>query len=52
MLEVRSANLIDLAAGLPRESDRTDMRYQWISRVISNPQVARHWDYDSLAGWG
>jgi hypothetical protein len=29
---VRSANLMDLAAGLPREADRTDMRYQWITR--------------------
>ena len=36
MLDVRSANLMDLAAALPREADRTDMRYQWISRVLSN----------------
>lgn len=36
MLEERSANLMDLAAALPREADRTDMRYQWISRVLSN----------------
>jgi hypothetical protein len=28
MLDVRSANLMDLAAGLPRDADRTDMRYQ------------------------
>lgn len=28
MLEVRSANLMDLAASLPREADRTDRRYQ------------------------
>ncbi len=28
MLDVRSANLMDLAAGLPLEADRTDMRYQ------------------------
>jgi hypothetical protein len=27
MLDVRSANLMDLAAGLPLEADRTDMRY-------------------------
>ena len=26
MLDVRSANLMDLAAGLPLEADRTDMR--------------------------
>jgi len=29
MLDVRSANLMELAAGLPLEADRTDMRYQW-----------------------
>jgi len=44
MLDVRSANLMDLAAALPpcrpaalpRDADRTDMRYQWIWRVLSN----------------
>ena len=36
MLDVRSANLMDLAAGLPRDADRIDMRYQWISRVLMN----------------
>lgn len=36
MLDVRSANLMDLAAALPRDVDRTDMRYQWISRVLGN----------------
>jgi hypothetical protein len=39
MLDVRSANLMELAAGLPREADRTDMRYQWISRLLGNPLV-------------
>src|SRR3954465_3268361 len=39
MLEVRSANLMDLAAGLPRDADRTDMRYQWIVRLLGNPLV-------------
>jgi hypothetical protein len=39
MLDVRSANLMDLAAGLPLDADRTDMRYQWISRLLSNPLV-------------
>ena len=34
MLDVRSANLMDLAAALPRDADRTDMGYQWISRVL------------------
>lgn len=32
MLDVRSANLMDLAAALPREAERADMRYQWIAR--------------------
>src|SRR3954451_3653743 len=39
MLDVRSANLMDLAAGLPLEADRTDMRYQWIVRLLGNPLV-------------
>jgi len=39
MLDVRSATLMELAAGLPRECDRTDMRYQWISRLLGNPLV-------------
>jgi hypothetical protein len=47
MLDVRSANLMELAAGLPREADRTGplgnaqryMRYQWISRLLGNPLV-------------
>ena len=39
MLDVRSANLMDLAAALPREADRTDMRYQWISRVLGNDLI-------------
>jgi len=39
MLHVRSANLVELAAGLPRESDRLDMGYQWISRFLSNDLV-------------
>lgn len=38
-LDVRSANLMDLAAGLPREAGRIDMRYQWISRVLMNPLI-------------
>jgi hypothetical protein len=30
---------MDLAAGLPLEADRTDMRYQWITRLLGNPLV-------------
>jgi hypothetical protein len=40
MLHVRSANLVELAAGLPRESDRWDMGYQWISRFLANDLVS------------
>lgn len=40
MLHVRSANLVELASGLPRESDRWDMGYQWISRFLANDLVS------------
>jgi hypothetical protein len=39
MLEVRSANLMDLAASLPRPCERIAKRYQWIERFLSNPRV-------------
>src|SRR5215216_3903921 len=39
MLDVRSANLMELAAGLPLEADRTEMRYQWMTRRLGNPLV-------------
>ena len=39
MLHVRSANLVEMAAGLPRASDRWDMGYQWISRFLANGLV-------------
>lgn len=39
MLDVRSANLMDLAASLPRNAERIDMRYQYISRVLGNEHI-------------
>src|SRR4051812_19895274 len=39
MLSERSANLMDLAAALPRPTERADMRYQWIARLLANPRV-------------
>lgn len=39
MLDVRSANLMDLAAGLARDVARIDMRFQWITRVLMNPLI-------------
>jgi hypothetical protein len=39
MLSARSANLMDLAAALPRPAERADMRYQWIARLLANPLV-------------
>ncbi len=39
MLDVRSANLMDLSASLPREAVRIDMRYQWISRLLGNEHI-------------
>src|SRR3974377_1247302 len=38
-LQVRSVNLNELAAALPREAERLDMRYQWISRVLGNDLI-------------
>jgi len=40
MLHVRSANLVELASGLPRPGDRWDMGYQWISRFLANDLVS------------
>lgn len=40
MLHVRSANLVELASGLPRQSDRWDMGYQWIARFLANDLVS------------
>src|SRR3954466_32001 len=39
MLSERSSNLMDLAAALPRPTERADMRYQWIARLLANPRV-------------
>lgn len=38
-LAVRSVNLNDLASALPRQAERLDMRYQWISRVLGNDLI-------------
>lgn len=43
MLEVRSANLMDLSASVPREAERIDMRYQWISRLLGNELIDTDW---------
>ncbi len=40
MLQVRSANLVELASGLPRPSDGWDMGYQWIARFLANDLVS------------
>lgn len=39
MLDVRSANLMDLAASLPRPAEQLVMRYQWIKRFLANGLV-------------
>src|SRR3954470_3142133 len=39
MLQVRSANLMDVAASLPRPAERLDSRYQWIKRFLANTHV-------------
>src|SRR3954470_3476301 len=48
MLDVRSANLMDLAAGLPLAADRTDMRYQRITRLLGNPLVVSDGDHGAV----
>jgi hypothetical protein len=40
---------MDLAAGLPLEADRTDMRYQWISG--SGEQRVRQAKLARSSGW-
>ena len=48
MLEVRSANLMDVAACLPRPAERLDSRYQWIKRFLANARVVS----DAVMGLG
>ncbi len=38
-LHVRDVNLNELGAALPRAAERSDMRYQWISRLLGNPLI-------------
>lgn len=38
-LQVRSANLMELSASLPREAQRIDMRDRWISRLPGNERI-------------
>src|SRR4051795_2541128 len=39
MLQVRSANLMDVAACLPRPAERLDSRYPWIKRFLAKTHV-------------
>src|SRR4051794_41254076 len=39
MLSERSANLMSLAAALPRQPGRIDMRYQWLIPGLANPPI-------------
>ena len=39
MLEVRSANLMELAAALPREIGSKEHRYQYIERLLGNTHI-------------
>jgi len=39
MLEVRSANLMELAEGLPREIGAAEHRYQYIVRQLQNEEI-------------
>lgn len=46
MLEVRSANLMELSAALPREIAHADERYRYVERLLANPHI----DVDDVAG--
>ena len=50
MLDVRSANLMDLAAALPRAAERLDIRYQWLSRLLA--RIIHYIHYTANAGGG
>ena len=39
MLEIRSANLMELASALPREIGSADHRYQYIERQLKNEAI-------------
>ncbi len=39
VLDVRSANLMELSAALPRHIGTKDHRYQYVSRVLSNSHI-------------
>ena len=46
MLEVKSANLMELGAGLPIETTNSLSRFQWIKRFLGNELV----DVDAVMG--
>lgn len=46
MLEVRSANLMEIASALPRDIAHMDERYRYVERLLSNPHI----DVDTLSG--
>ena len=39
MLDVRSANLMELSAALPCDIGTNDHRYQYVSRILSNTHI-------------
>jgi hypothetical protein len=39
VLNVRSVNLMELAAAVPRAAERLDMRDQWISQRLGNARI-------------
>ncbi len=39
VLEVRTANTVEIANKLPLDLERSDMREQWLRRLLSNPLV-------------
>ena len=41
MPETRGANLMDLEAALPGPTERLDMRYRWIERLLADTRAWR-----------
>ena len=57
ILEVQTPNTVDLANVLPLETERQDMREQWLRRLLKNPllssaEVLEPWARQALAAAG
>lgn len=39
ILHLKTVNTSEIAAGLPRQAERMDMRYQWLLRLLDNQHI-------------